>query len=314
MRLLSIVIFIFAAATCSAQSKAWQIYDPAALGEYTLIKKNSKSDVQKAELIYNNDNQLVVRTDRFDQEYELSSGDKDGVVYTGEDEPNCDGGEDVCEYDLQTTIKLLSTTVDGKEMPQLSIEITIANAWDEDGKDNYTNTYILNWSKTLPYAIPFYLNALVPEEAQALNQSCMENLKDIEYDFETTSYHSATDICPNPDYFTYRNDLDEAFPYLKNGWLGKKHASQVQEVSKEDVKKLVFDAAKNLAQQYQAKKASLTSATIISEIEKIESYALNAGDRYFIYPNYRSMGMFIANTKNKTIVRLMIQVSKNNME
>lgn len=313
------VICLFATFGFSIATYAYDLKDLAILGEYTLVKPDSKADIQRAELIYNSDNELVLRTERGPDDYRLSNPDRDGVVFKGEDEANCDGGEYTCSYDSSTVIKLLSTKdAYGNTIPQISIKIITSYAWrtdcgglDDNGNDQPAceddeQTYVLNWNKRLEYSIPFYTNFDNPP-LQKMNKSCMERLKDVSFYDISPRYLNAYDICGYLNSFKYRDNFDAAFPYVLKDWVGG-NQDQPSEKSAQEIL-AIFDQAKSLAKTYKAN-GKVTSQDLLEEIEKLKSYVLKA-NRFFVIPldKYQDkIEFFAVNTNTKIIVKVEMRV------
>lgn len=195
--------------------------DPVLLGQYTLAKPDPKSDLKVASVIYNNANQLILNEDRLDTEYALTGPDKNGILYDGEDEPNCDGDESACYYDSRTLIKLaMIAKPDGSLIPQITISITSTNAFAEDGKvDESTTNYVLNWTNEIADAIPFYLNAKPSAAVAALMIDCETVVK-------PTVGHGGVgntrEVCGAVSAYKFRSTFAEAFPYFLKSAKGTK--------------------------------------------------------------------------------------------
>lgn len=285
---------------------AFQLNDEAILGQYTLVAQDANSEIQTAEIVYNNDNVLVVRTDRNDSEYELTGQDKSGVIVDFQDEPNCGGDEDFCGYDSQVTIKLLAANVNGEKVPQLSFEITVSNAWDEVGDEDETTTYVLNWSKTLPYQIPFYLNIETSADIKKISDDCQAAIPDLEFDSET-GYLSNNDVCSRPYSVKYRDDVNEAMPYIIAGW-GNPEKTKL--VTAQGLKKDYFGPAKALASKYK-NDPKVTSAQIIEQLQILESFVLKA-DRVYAYQYVDdNVTLFVVNEKTKIVSIVYFKVNNN---
>lgn len=294
MKLFFLTAFLITS-SAFAKSASYKLDDPAILGEYKLVKNDKNSELLRAEIVFNTDNQLVVRTDRNDAEYELSPPDENNVVVQYEDEFNCGGEETTCSYDSLTEIKLLSAkNSQGKTIPQLSIEITVTYAWaegcggvDEEGNDqeaceDETTTYVLNWSKELSYSIPFYTNIEHPQNLLEVETQCKQQLDGIEYD-DATGYLGAYDVCGGlMKSFQFRDDFKTAFSYFLKDWLGGNEKNP----AKVDVQlvKDYFSKARELAAQYTGKgKSKITGAMIIEQIDALES-VLSKYDTYYHIP------------------------------
>lgn len=293
----------------SVHAADFELKDSRILGLYKLVKADKKSDIQKAELIYNADNKLVVITDE-DLEYELSGPKGSGVIYDGNDEPNCGGEEKKCWYDSHTEIKLIKAIVDGQEIPQLQIQITKSNAWDEQGTDDYTTTYVLNWDKTLDYAIPYYVNDLSPTDLENIVESCKRELKNIEFE-DGAHYLGENDVCPYPHSVRLREPMNKALAYLFKDLSRGRKKPEIQKVTAEQLKKNVFNKARRLAERYKpARSGSATREDILAQIDKIEAYA-SRGDEIYTYPFLRDTEMLVLDLKTKIVSRFNIRTELN---
>jgi hypothetical protein len=135
-----------------ASAATYDLTDAMILDQYKLKTADKNSEIQKAELIYNSDN-----------------------------EPNCGG----------------------KEIPRLTVAITRANAWDEEGKDNFTTTDALDWNKSLGRSIPYFVNIEKSELAKP--------------EFEDGGgYLGANAVCPYPQSVQLRAPFNTSLKaYLK---------------------------------------------------------------------------------------------------
>jgi len=304
--------FLFLALSFSVAAHAAQsVKDYALLGEYKLVKTNAKSEIQTAKLVYNHDSQLVVMTDRSeDFEYQVSEANDKGVIVDFQDEPNCDGDEAHCYYDSQVLIKLGSAVAaNGQSVPQLSIEVTSSDAWDESGKTFETNTYVLNYSKPLADAIPFYINFESPADLKDLSAECNAKLNEIAYD-DATSYLGAQEICPILSSATvmYRDSFEDAFAQIKVDYAGKKLAAQVKLLSAAQIKSEVFDKAKALAAKYKASKGTVTAKDILEQLNKVQAY-VSSKDQVYAYSSLRGVSLFVVEKEAKLVHRLNVRTS-----
>lgn len=300
----------FAALSFSVLAQAApSIKDASFLGQYNLVKADSKSELQSAKLVYNHSSTLVIQTDRNEDEYELSEPNKDGVIASVQGEPNCDGGEDVCTYDAEVVIKLLPGVNDKNEtVPQLSIEITTDNAFDDSGNSQDTQTYILNWTNKLDDAIPYYVEVETPADIKAIAAQCSAALAKIQFD-DKVSYLNSNDVCPHPTSVVYRDSFDTAFKALKNEWVGEKQMSKIKLLTPAQVKSEIFNKAKALARKYTGKVGgTVTAKDIVAQIEKIEGY-VKSKDKVYAYPSVRGMAMFVVDSKAQTIVQFDIRTT-----
>lgn len=307
MRLVLIASLLVLAAP-TVQASTYDLGNPAILGQYTLATPDSSADLQKAELIYNNDNQLVVVTERNEEEYLLTGPNAGDVVYSGEGEPNCDGDEPTCYYDVETTIKLTSTTnTAGETIPQLAITITVSDAWIEDGSSDATTTYVLNWAKTLPYQIPYYVNVETPADLKALVTSCNAVLGKLSYD-GATGYLNVNDVCPWVSAFQYREPQADAIENLLSGWVGSRQRASLRELNPAEVKTVVFDKARALASKYQAKDG-IAPQDIVAQLDLVEAFTQKA-DRVYYVTSGRHAELFLVRETTKSIVRFQVAVSR----
>ncbi len=299
--LLSFILF-----GSSVFAKNYELTDAAIRGEYKLVKTNSKSEIQKAEVVYNADNALVVRVERNDGEYELSEPNKNGVVFEGEDECNAGSGDEPnCYFDAKTIIKLQPVKVRGEEIPQLTIEITVMDGYDENYEE--TITYVLNWSKSLDHAIPYYINIQSPPALKQLSTACELELKDIGYD-SAAGYLNVYDICPHASTFQYREPFSKSFEALKKEWVGKNSKDSLEEITPKEAKQL-FNKARALAKKYKKKKdSSVTSKKILAQIKKVEDYVL-AADQIYFHKYIRDAMFFVVDKDKKIISRFGIKIT-----
>jgi len=306
MRLFLLSLVLLSASAHAANN---DLKDSRILGLYELQPPNSKSDLQKAELIYNTDNALVVVVDRNDQEYELSAPNAQGVIFEGEDEPNCGGEETKCWYDSHTEIKLQMVNVGGQEIPQLKIKITQSNAWDDKGEDDTTITYVLNWTQPLDYAIPYYVNIANPPDLVRLASQCQAAMRDIEYE-DGAGYLIYNDICPHAYSVQLREPFAKSLDYYLKELLPRKANRGFKEVTAAQLRTQVFEGARALARKYQPNdQGSPSRADVLEQIAKIEQYATQS-ELVYVYVNGDDAMMVLVDPKRKTASSFDIKVKK----
>lgn len=280
--------------------------DPAILGKYKLAKAKKDSEVQSVELIYNHDNELMVYTDRNGNEYVLhEKPDKNGVIFDSEDEPNCDGDEPHCYYDSRTTITLTKTTVRGREIPQLILSITQSNAWDETGQDDFTSTYILNWSKPLAYAIPFYLNAKDPREWQVIQKNCRQTVEPTE---GLGGLNSPWEVCAASETKKYRDTLEKAWPYYAKDNFADK--SKVKRITANDIKRRVFRKVISIINKYDDRELKVSKDKLREQVRLQQDYVLANYDTFYHYQYFDTAYVIAVDTKQKLIFEMRIDTKK----
>jgi hypothetical protein len=296
-----LILLSLAVATSGAWAKGVDLKDPSILGLYKLEKPDRKSDLQEVEIVYNNNNELVARVDRNDQEYTLDAAQA-GVIFEGEDEPNCGGEEQQCWYDSSTVISLEKSR-DGWRM---TIKIVQSDAWDESGKTDETKTWKLLWEKELDYAIPYYLNIPTPAGLEKLVKSCNARLKDIEYE-DGAGYLNENDICPFPRSVQLRDPFEKALKFYLKYEVSQKR--KLEQVTPAQLKTKVFNRARALAAKYKPKdKKSPSRQDVVEQIDLIEQYASKA-DILYTFPHLRDGEIIMVDTKTKTISKFGIKVT-----
>ena len=126
----------------------------------------------------------------------MATPDDSGIIVQSNDEPNCGGEEEHCLYDGQVIVQL-STGVNqvGQTVPQLTIGITVYDAWDEPGVAYDSQSYVLNWTGRLPDAILYYLNVEIPADLGKIVTDCKTALAKLGYD-DNSEYINFNDVCP----------------------------------------------------------------------------------------------------------------------
>lgn len=275
----------------------YKLDDPAILGEYKLAKANKGSEIQKVELIYSHDNELIVYADRNDSQYPLTDPNKDGVVFEGEDEPNCGSGDEPsCYYDARTTITLVKTTVHGKEIPQLVISITQADAYDDTGANDFTTIYTLNWSKKLPDAIPYYLNVKDPRDWQSIQKKC---LKTVEPTDGLGGISSVWDICGQSETVKYRETIEEAWPYYVKDNVSKNE--KLVKLSPSDVKKRIFGKMLAIIKKLDERELKVSKEQLREQVKLQEEYVLSKYSLFYHY-QYVDTAYLIAIDKDGQLI------------
>ena len=288
------LILIFAVSGAFAFATDQKQSDPKLLGEYHLLTPNAKSEIQWAQVKYNNDNDLVVLVDRNEEEYLVSDPLAEGIIYSEDGEPNCDGGEDACYFDVHTTIKMVDVP-SGK--PRLSIELSVADAFDESGKSEEKTTYTLEWAKEIPDAIPFYTNQKHPTALQNVLDACEAAVR------PTVGFGGVSNtslICTRPTSFAMRDPIDESFKYFLKDW-DSKHKSK--EISAKEMQKTVFADAESAIKKLNASELKVSQAELINQNREIQNYILLNSNKFYFHPYVRSTIVIAVNTESKHITR-----------
>ena len=304
---MAFILWMFVAAGAQAAA-TYDLKDESILGLYKIPQVLRSSEIKEAELIYNEDNVLVLRVDRNSQEYILEGPDTNGVVFTGDDEPNCDGGEEKCWYDSHTEIKLQKALVGGREIPQLTIVITESNAWDDSHTDDVTTTHILNWSGKLDHSIPFYVNTETQEPLAELAKSCGQELRNLRYE-PGSRYLSVNDVCPYPHSVQLREPIDTALTYFLQSRGGATSRNRPQLVTTAALKRRVFNRARSIAKKYNPTRAEMPPREkIFEQIDKIEEYA-SKSDSIYTYRFASDAIVIVVDLKTKIVSWFSIKVA-----
>jgi hypothetical protein len=297
MKFILLPVLMWASQSFAATN--YKLDDPAILGEYALTPANKSAELQSVELIYNPSNELTLNT--IDNEYILTGPDKDGVIFEEDGEPNCDGDEGQCWYDVHTVARLGKVkNAAGEEVPQIGLEITRADAFDDSGKSEETLVYVFTWSKTLPYATPYYLETATPADLAKINTDCMATLNRMTMDIN--SFTNPIDICPNPATYKYRDSIDDAFAYYIKSWYGPK-SKDVKLLTPAQAKSKIFAKAKALARVYNGKSGPVDSKMLLDQINTVEAYALKADKIYFIQ-YLKEANLYLVDLKEQTFTRI----------
>ena len=301
----SIFLTCLLSASSFSFAATYKLNNPVILGEYQLKKADKKSEVQKAELRYNVQNQLVVILDRNEQEFEISGPDKNGVIFEGTDEPNCDGDEPACYFDAETKITLTSTKVNGDEVPQLVVEITVANAWKEDEAGEKT-TYVLNWVKELPNAIPFYTEAKNPRELDKVLTACK---KVVEPTVGHGGVGNEADICGlGIETYHYRGSVGQTLSYFKKERIVTK--KRLIRLNEETLNTRVFAGAEAKIKALNPNELKVGRKALIAESRKLKNYILKTSDIIYYYQFSNTAVLVTFNTGEQTITEYMIRNKK----
>jgi len=284
-------------AASSAFASDYKLDDPAILGEYKLTKASKESEIQKVELIYSHDNELIVYTDRNDSQYPLTDPNKDGVVFEGEDEPNCGSGDEPsCYYDSRTTITLGKTTVRGKEIPQLVISITQSDAYDDTGANDFTTVYTLNWSKAMPDAIPYYLNAKDPSEWLNIKKRCEKVVGPTD---GFGGIASVWDICGLSDTVKYRETIEEAWPYFVKDNVSKNE--KLVKLSTSDVKKRIFGKMLAIIKKLDGRELKVSKQELKEQVMIQQEFILSKYDLFYHYQYFDTAYLIAIDKEGKLI-------------
>lgn len=298
MKYLSITMLLLSQSLFAAD---FSLSDPSILGEYTLSPAKKKSEVQSAKLRINPDNKLVLEVDRNTADYELTGPDDSGLVFNGDDEPNCDGDEPACYYDAQTTISLDSVKVGGKDVPQLTLKITEVNAFDdEDG--GTINTYVLRFAHSLPDGIPFYTNTKLPAKLASLIKDC-ENAINPK---KSVAGHVKSLVCTRSQTYEYRGSLRETLKYLFNDQYGTE-AKKPKQITEARLKKSIFPmiakAIKSLGNDEDTK-----NSVMAAQSREMRKYVLEAADRIYYIPYIDSGHIYVVDEESKLITLMRFKI------
>jgi len=284
----------------AAGATSFRLDDPKILGEYVLAKADKRSEVQTAQIRYDADNQLVIDFRDDDEGFPLSNPDKKGVILDYQDEPNCDGDEQACYYDAQISVTLGSTVnKKGVEIPQLTIEITSVNAYDEKDAGE-TTTYVLNWSREIPNAIAYYTNVPNPAQLTNLVQACE---KVVEPTIGYGGISNAGDICTRPATVKLRDPLNEAM----TAYIEDQGGRGVRVVSATELESLVFAPALEVIKKYDVNEIKVPQAALLAEAVKMQKYIVANSDAVYYHQYVYWAVLYIVNSKTKLVTSVYIR-------
>jgi hypothetical protein len=295
------ILLICSLISASAWASSYKLTDEDILGKYVLHKANKKSDVQWAEVKFNTDNKLVVITNRDDNQYELTGPDKNDLVFTGTDEANCDGDEPSCVYDAETKIWLSKV----KGGPQLTIDISTDDAFDESGKSAETTEYLLDWDKDIPDAIPFYTNMKKnPKPVETLIAACKAAIKSE----LGKAISNAGEICSNPNSVKYRGDFDKAWKWFVNDWVGEHNAKDVKKYSDKKLQGLFDKQIEEINKIADKDLVKLSKADLVQQATKVQKYISENSDSVYVHLVSGNVSVFSINEKAKIIVNYTLDI------
>lgn len=276
--------------------------DESILGQYTAETTTPATEIKAATLRFNADNQLVLTTDRYDQEYVLSNvGDSD-VVFDEDGEPNCDGDEPSCYYDAHTQIRLGR---DAKGIPQVVISITTMDAFDDTGTSQETNTTALKWANTIPDAHSFYLNVAVPADLAKVMADCKAAVTPT---IGFGGVNNWTTICTDlVSTVLFRDEIDVALPYL---WKASAGSEKVKELTKKEFRTVVLAGALKRLKALDQKKLKVERKFLVAQFMSVANYILNQSDRIFVFQFADTAFVYSVNTKTKMIHEFLIRNQK----
>ncbi|MGE3759387.1 MAG: hypothetical protein AB7H97_16610 [Pseudobdellovibrionaceae bacterium] len=295
-------ILLFFSVTTFAKGKGEivDLKDQAILGKYEINVPTDDESLDSAELRISEDKKLTLYYNN--NEYELTGPDKNGVVYSGDDEPNCDGDEPTCYYDVHTTVWLKSARVKGKQTYQLQVEIERDDAFDETGKSMSTEYYTLNWSEELANAIPFFTRANAPNELGELMENCNKAVE------PTVGFgvSNSNDICTFNSTFKYRSPEKTAIRELIKFYSGRN--SKVQKITAAQLQALVFDKNEEIIKNLDDKKIKVPVKDLLAEARKVQKIILKYSDWIYAKTKGPSAIVYSVNRASRTVVIYHIDV------
>ncbi len=292
----SLLFLAFWALPSFASSK---LDNPDILGEYTLQPRNKNSDVQTAQIRINVDKKIVVTLNDDDNEFELTEPNAKGVIYDGDDEPNCDGDEENCYYNASTVIRLKTKGRGSKAVPQLQVTIEKVNAFNESGDDDSTTTYVLNWSRELPDALPFFTNAKTPASLSALLESCKTLVVPT---VGQGGIGNFSDICTSTNTYDYRGGFSEAFKYMLRA-RGGGSKKETKKITPARLQSKVFGAVDKMIDGLESKDLKVSKKQLKAEVKKIETYILENSELLYLY-QYTDTAIVFSVNKNEKVITI----------
>lgn len=296
--LLSVLMTMSLSAFAKGTKEAVDLKDPSILGKYEITKATGEETLDEAELRYNEDNKLTLYYNN--NEYELTGPDEKGIVYDGDDEPNCDGDEQSCMYDSHITIWLKTDARD--DVPKIEVELTTDDAFDESGKSLATNNYKLRWTKKLANAIPYFTNASDPKELKALMEECAKIAG------PEVGHALGNDklICTINSTFKYRTPEKAAINALIKYYSGNN--KKVKKMSPAQLKAKVF--AKNEAKIKELDRKELKGSLkdLLVQARKVQNLILKYSDLIYAEDRGPSAVVYSVNRAAKTVVVYQIDI------
>ena len=292
------ILLALALSNSLAMAAGFKLNDPSILGEYRLSRANKKSELQVAQIRYNVDNKLVVMVDRLDQEFELSGPDKNGVIYEGEDDPNCGSGDEPsCMFDANTKIRLVSAKVGGEWIPQLIVEVTEVDAYvDGDAGTDYK--WVLNWSRSIPDAIPYYISAEVPKEFARIIESCKKELKD-------ESSVNEMDVCSFTRAYTYRGSETRAVnKYIKDN---ARKDRKMKQISEKTLTGKIFAGVNAWINGLDQRDLKMKKSEILAQSKKIQNFIVENCDKIYFEQGYNDANLLCVNTEEARITHISLR-------
>ncbi len=271
--------------------------DAAILGQYELLKPTSKSGLNLAQVRINSENKLVVTTDLNDQEYELTGPDKNGVVYDGQDEPNCDGDEQRCLYDSRTIIKLtMENNAAGDVVPHLEIQITETNAFDESGKDEANYTWKLAWLKALPDSVSLFFKTANDAKTQAIYDHCEAVIA------PSIGSGISSGFCPT----VYSYDLKATVAQSMKAIFHEESAKNVKVISADQLQEQIELAVK-LVDKVERSGQRVSVALLQGELRAYADYTLSNYDKIYFQQFADIAVIHASNSKTKTAIKFQFK-------
>jgi hypothetical protein len=259
----------------SAFAGNYKLDDPAIIGEYKLVTTDKKSDVQSAQIRYDEEDQLVVDILDIEEPYVLSEPDKNGVVVDEEIEIQCEDSS--CGGVSHVMVQLLSTenkkgSKKGTSVPGLSIQITKTypgdmdpNTGDWDFEDE-TKTYTLVWNKALTNGgLADFTD--VTSDFDKIADACRANVQP----YVRSIIYSQSEACPIVSVHKYRVADAIAMKTVINFFYG--NPPVLKPSSLQEIDQLIY--AKKIdqfTQKAKDKKKTAELPGLLAEIEKLRTF------------------------------------------
>lgn len=286
----------------NALAANFDIGDPKILGQYVLAEPDENAEIKDLKIIYNIDNQLVLVRDN-DQEYELTKADAKGVIYQGEDEPNCGSGDEPdCYYDARIRVILGETKNENAQtIPQVTIEVDRIDAYQAN--EDYSFKLVFNWKSPIADAVPYYTRTKTPTPMAAILESCKKTFGEV---FGKDHEYIHNRVCHTADAFRIRKGVDPklAFNSLTKDW------GNTKPIKKDKLQAKLFNPSDAYIDKYAAdRKVASASKKLIAAANKVRHYIVEIADDLKYDPAVGSMAwLFVLDSRNGMMYRHVIFV------
>ncbi|MCB9072225.1 MAG: hypothetical protein H6623_01290 [Bdellovibrionaceae bacterium] len=269
--------------TSSQASMSYQIDDVELLGQYKLKKADKNSQYQTASLSWDNYGSLILSLNDGEQEFDLDSPDKNGVMRDSEEEYECEDASCGGIAHVKVTLQESKNTAN-EVVPAVLVEITESWPADEtsdDGEITFEDTtvkYSFVWDNNKKdYKVSPVRITDVAQNFLSLNKNCEAVVKSVP--LSIYSLH----ICGSTSAYVFDGSTAKQLPKILKIKSG---VSSANELSVDEIGKTFFVSLRKnvIAYALERKKTEEDIKDLLGQLDTyLEFFKQSAGNGNKIY-------------------------------